>query len=99
MLKNERGFTLIEMLVVMLIISVLLILIIPNLTSQTDSVNDKGCDALKSVVQAQADAYYLEEGEYATIQQLIDDNYLEDENQAECGNNRSLSINTDGKVE
>lgn len=99
MLKNERGFTLIEMLVVMLIITVLLILIIPNLTSQTDNVNDKGCDALVAVVQAQADAYYLDNGLYATsLDRLIEKGYIES-HQKECGNNRSLNINNNGKVE
>lgn len=99
MIKNERGFTLIEMLVVMLIITVLLILIIPNLTSQTDNVNDKGCIALVAVVQAQADAYYIDSGSYATsIDQLVENDYIEP-NQKECGNNHSLNINNNGKVE
>ncbi|MCM3738744.1 prepilin-type N-terminal cleavage/methylation domain-containing protein [Oceanobacillus luteolus] len=88
MLKNNKGFTLIEMLIVMLIISVLLILIIPNLTSQSKNVNDKGCDALVAVVQAQADAYYLDKGQTASsIQTLIENNYLE-ENQKTCGDSQ-----------
>ena len=37
-----KGFTLVEMLVVLLIISVLLLLFVPNLTKQKDAVNDKG---------------------------------------------------------
>ena len=37
-----KAFTLIEMLVVLLIISVLLLLFVPNLTKQKDAVNDKG---------------------------------------------------------
>ena len=97
MLKNNRGFTLIEMLVVMLIISVLLILIIPNLTDQTGNVNDKGCEALEAVVQAQADAYFLDKREHAlTIQTLIDAEYI-GKNQAKCGNDISLTI-SNGKV-
>ena len=35
-----KAFTLIEMLVVLLIISVLLLLFVPNLTKQKDSVTD-----------------------------------------------------------
>ena len=37
-----KAFTLIEMLVVLLIISVLLLLFVPNLTKQKDSVTDTG---------------------------------------------------------
>lgn len=91
MLKNSKGFTLVEMLVVMLIISVLLILIIPNLTNQTGNVNDKGCLALESVVQAQADAYYLDEGTHATIATLLDKGYIEP-SQEECANGTSFTI-------
>ena len=97
MLKNNKGFTLVEMLVVMLIISVLLILIIPNLTDQTGNVNEKGCEALEAVVQAQADAYYLDNGKHAaSIKTLTADGYIED-NQETCGDGISFTIN-DGKV-
>ena len=44
--KNEEdGFTLIEMLLVLLVISVLIILIIPNIAAQSRNVQDTGCDA------------------------------------------------------
>lgn len=85
MLKNNRGFTLIEMLIVMLVISVLLLLIIPNLANQTNNVNDRGCDALLAVVQAQADAYYLEERERASnISVLVTNDYISSDQQS-CG--------------
>jgi competence protein ComGC len=97
MLKNDKGFTLVEMLIVMLIITVLMLLIIPNIIDQTDNVNEKGCEALVSVVQAQADAYYLEEGEFATIDALAAADYIED-TQTSC-NNIELSIGNYGKVQ
>ena len=53
MLVNQKGFTLIEMLIVLLIITILIILIVPNLAGRSEEVHDKGCDALVSVVQAQ----------------------------------------------
>ena len=36
-----KAFTLVEMLVVLLIISVLLLIFVPNLTKQKEAVNDK----------------------------------------------------------
>lgn len=50
MKRNEKGFTLVEMLIVIAIISVLIILFIPNLTGKTKDVNDKGCEALVHLV-------------------------------------------------
>ena len=37
-----KAFTLVEMLVVLLIISVLMLLFVPNLTKQKDAVSDTG---------------------------------------------------------
>ena len=56
-----RAFTLIEMLVVLLIISILLLLFVPNLSKQKDSVNKTASlAALVSegqITQKQADSY------------------------------------------
>lgn len=96
---NERGFTLIEMLIVLLVISILLLLFIPNLTNQTDRVNDMGCDALVQVVQAQADAYYLEHKTRVNdIQILVDNDYL-DEEQITCGEKEITVVNGKAKAE
>jgi len=96
MLNNNRGFTLIEMLIVLMIITVLIILIVPNLGGKSESVNNTGCEALTALVQGQADVYYLETHEKATnIGQLEPDYITED--QKVCPNGTELSI-TDGKV-
>lgn len=78
-LKNERGFTLVEMLLVMLVITVLLLIMIPNVTKNTSVIGEKGCDALISMVEAQMQAYRLDTGEnVATIDELNTPDYLED---------------------
>ncbi|MHA6250982.1 competence type IV pilus major pilin ComGC [Oceanobacillus sp. CAU 1775] len=92
MLKNEKGFTLVEMLVVMLIITVLLLIIIPNISDQSKAVNDKGCNALIAMVQAQADAFYFEEGAPPTsIEQLENKGFITNE-QTKCNDKTQLSI-------
>jgi len=99
MLKRESGFTLIEMLIVLLIISVLIILIVPNLSKSSKGIDEQGCEALKSVVQAQLNLYYLEKRVYPdTLQQLVDDDYLAKE-QTKCTNGESLVINDEHDVE
>jgi len=52
-----RAFTLIEMLVVLLIISILLLLFVPNLSKQKDSVKETGNAAVVKVVDSQAELY------------------------------------------
>lgn len=99
MLKRESGFTLIEMLIVLLIISVLIILIVPNLSKSSKGIDEQGCEALISVVQAQVNLYYLENRVYpTTLQQLVDAGYLA-EDQTECTNGESLVINDEHHVE
>lgn len=44
-LRNEKAFTLIEMMIVLLIISVLILVAIPNVTKHSKSIDTKGCDA------------------------------------------------------
>lgn len=92
MFKNENGFTLIEMLVVLMIISVLIILIVPNLSGRSKDVNEKGCDALIAVVQAQVDAYHLEKGELPTsLDKLVPEFITQD--QTSCQNGAELALN------
>ena len=58
-----QAFTLVEMLVVLLIISVLLLLFVPNLTKQKDTVDDKGKAAVVKVVESQAELYRLDKND------------------------------------
>lgn len=97
MFKNQKGFTLIEMLIVLMIISVLIILIVPNLGKKAKDINDKGCDALVAVVETQIGAYRLDNGTAPTSIDLLVPKYIKD-TQTKCPNGDELSINTDGEV-
>ena len=50
--KSEQGFTLVEMLIVLAVISILVLLIIPNAMAILGSANDQGCEALYSSYDA-----------------------------------------------
>jgi competence protein len=67
---KTKAFTLVEMLIVLLIISVLLLLFVPNLTKQKDAVNDKGKAAVVKVVESQAELYSLDKNEEASLSKL-----------------------------
>lgn len=96
-LTDEKAFTLIEMLIVLTIITILILLIIPNLTDKNETVHEKGCEALVKTVQAQAGAYQLDEGKApSSIDDLKNKNYISEE-QKKCQNGKSLTI-VDGKV-
>lgn len=42
-MRNEKGFTLIEMMIVLFVISILLLITIPNVTKNQSSITEKGC--------------------------------------------------------
>lgn len=98
MLKNEKGFTLIEMLVVLLIISILILITIPNVTKHFSTVDDKGCKAYVKMVQGQVEAYKLEYKTIPTIDELVSKNYLK-ENETSCPNGKPVTIKSNGEVE
>ena len=53
MMKKQKAFTLIEMLVVLVIITVLILIFVPNLLKQSDRAHDKGTAAFQQVVDNQ----------------------------------------------
>lgn len=79
--KNENGFTLIEMLIVLFIMGALIMILVPNLADAGKEAQQKACDANKKLILAQAETYYLEHGhDYPeTIDDLIETNYLREE--------------------
>ena len=77
--KKYNGFTLLEMLIVLLIISVLILLFIPNLAKHKESVDKKGQEAIVKVVETQMDLYEMEKDQKATIDKLLAENYITEE--------------------
>lgn len=74
-----QGFTLLEMLVVLFVISILILLFVPNLSKHKESVDKKGDEALIKVVETQKDLYQLEKNSTPTIEQLLKENYITQE--------------------
>lgn len=97
MLKNEKGFTLIEMMIVLLIITVLILIAIPNVTKHSKSIDDKGCEAYVKMVEGQIQAYKMDKQKTPSLAELSADGYLPAN--PTCPNGSTLSINSsDGKI-
>ena len=76
MLKSQRGFTLIEMMIVLLVISVLLLVTVPNVTKNNSTINNKGSEAYIRMVEGQIQAYKMENKEIPTVEELVEGKYL-----------------------
>lgn len=76
-LKKQSGFTLLEMSIVLFIISLLILIVLPNLTSQRRHASRIHRDAIATVVQTQVDEY-LNEHDTTTVsyQELERAHYL-----------------------
>lgn len=98
---NDRAFTLIEMMIVLTIISVLLLIIVPNIAKNSSVANDKSCDATIKMIQGQIGVYMSENnGEPPkTMDDLKDyiENY-DEKNGVSCPDGSKLTI-VDGKVQ
>ena len=82
-MSKRHGFTLVEMTIVLFIISLLVLIILPNLNGQRHRASGIHQHAMETVVQGQVTAYLedhqsaehvtyaaLEEGRYLTAQQV-----------------------------
>lgn len=95
-LKNEKGFTLIEMMIVLLIISVLILITIPNVTKHSATIDDKGCDAYVKMVQGLVQTYKVDNNSYpTTLVELATTGDIEAD--AQCPNGKKIKI-TNGVV-
>ena len=76
MLKSRILVSLIEMLVVLLIISILLLLFVPNLSKQKDSVKETGNAAVVKVVDSQAELYEMKNNKTASLAALVSEGQI-----------------------
>ena len=90
--NTKKGFTLLEMTIVVIIISVLFLLSEPNIQKTLGIVNQKGCTAIEKVADAAILEYKLEYGEYpGSAGDLVSAGLLS-EDQLSCDGSRSLKI-------
>lgn len=70
--KRQRGFTLLELLIVMVIIGLLVALVAPRFTSRIGESNVKTTQAQIELLSTALESYYLDVRQYPSTQQGLD---------------------------
>lgn len=97
MQNKKNGFTVLEMMIVMLVIALLLLITLPNIQQKEKIIRDKGCQALLDIVDSQIILYEIDKLTTPTsVQELINEGYLK-EGQDRCPNGETVVI-VDGQA-
>ena len=87
-----KGFTVLEMILVLSVISIVFLITLPNIQQKREIIQTKGCDALVEVVNSQILLYQLEhDTAEVDMDDLVQGGYLK-ENQRACPNGKRIVI-------
>lgn len=90
--KKQNGFTLLEMTIVIIIISVIFLLSVPSIQKTLSVVNNKGCKAIEKVADSAILEYKMEYDEYpSSVDDLVNAGLL-NESQITCDGSKQLVI-------
>jgi len=88
----KKGFTLLEMIIVIAVISTLLVLTVPNVQRVMGIVESKGCEAQLKIVDTAILEYTLTKGSRpGSFADLVEEELLVEE-QRYCQNNREIYV-------
>ncbi|WP_317300623.1 competence type IV pilus major pilin ComGC [Allobaculum stercoricanis] len=99
MSTKKNGFTILEMMIVMMVVALLLLITLPNIQQKEKIIREKGCKALVEIVNSQILLYEIDEEQTpSSVQELISKGYLK-EGQDRCPNGSGVVIdNGEAKV-
>ncbi|MGB4337513.1 MAG: prepilin-type N-terminal cleavage/methylation domain-containing protein [Bacillota bacterium] len=84
MLRNQRGFTLVELMIVIVIIGVLAAIAVPAYSSYVSKAQERTCEANRRTISTAAGIYYIEHNNtYATDINDLED-YLDNVDSLKC---------------
>ena len=91
-MKNEKGFTILEMMIVLSIIALVFLLTLPNIQQKEKIIRKKECEALIEVVNAQILLYEVDNLTTPTsVDSLIQKGYLKS-TQKRCPNGDTIYL-------
>lgn len=92
MRQRQDGFTILEMIIVLSIIALIFLLTLPNIQQKQKIIQNKGCEALIEVVNAQILLYEIDHlVPPNNINQLIAEGYIK-ETQRRCPAGEMIEI-------
>ena len=76
-LNHKKGFTLLEMLIVLIVVALLMAIIIPNVSGQRDRINQQAAENIQEIVTTQRNTYLMvENDDEVTLDDLLINGYL-----------------------
>ncbi len=95
MKKIRKGFTLIEMVVVLFIISLLMLIMVPNIVAQKENADKKSDEAFKITLTTQAETYLADHPEKTTVsaEDLQKENYITVDQSKRAKKIKDLNLN------
>lgn len=63
-MKNKRGITLVELLIVVMILGALAAIALPRITQSAGNARQRACDTNVSLINSAIEMYYVDEGSY-----------------------------------
>lgn len=94
-INNQTGFTLVEMMIVLIIVGLLMAIIIPNVAGQKNRIEVQARENIAEIVETQVNTYSLVENqESVTLEELVLEGYLTQKQADEA----SRLLNIDPKI-
>ena len=91
-MRKRKAFTLLEMIVVVMIVSILFLLTVPNISKVIESVDNKACDALTKVIDTAIVQFKLDYNTMpSSVNDLLNGGYI-NESQTHCANGKAIRI-------
>ncbi|WP_039944527.1 competence type IV pilus major pilin ComGC [Thermicanus aegyptius] len=103
--RREEGFTLIEILIVIFLLSLILAVAVPNYTKSTERAEKAICDNTKKGAEAQLELYLIDHKQDATkimengeivLSKLVDEGYLKEAPQCPSNGKYRVGKGSDG---
>lgn len=97
--RGEKGFTLIELIIVIAVLGLLATLVIPKVIGVKGNAESTVDDINKKIIENALERYYAEEGEYPNgladlVPNYLDKDYSEEWEYAKTGETYSLTKST-----